>query len=651
MVRQLTAIMFTDMVGYTALMQKDEGQAKEYRDRHRTVLEAAITDHGGRILQFVGDGTLSVFRSAIAAVEAAIEIQTALQAEAPPIPLRIGIHTGDVVHDDDGVFGDGVNVASRVEGLGVAGAVLISDKVLDEVKNQPTIQTTSLGSFNLKNVQRPMEVYAVTNPGLAVPTEAEVMPQRGTCRSIAVLPFVNMSSDPENEFFSDGVTEQIINGLTRVNGLQVTARTSSFALKDHTRDIREIAAQLGVTHVLEGSVRRAGDRVRVTAQLICAADGYHLFSEAYDRRLEDIFGVQDEIARTIVEALADHLEPVNTSGAPDGRLIHEHSTDSEAYIEYLRGRFEWAAWSPRGVRRAMERFQRSAEMDPRCGLPRAGASTAYVFLGLRGHLSTEKAFRRAQEEAERALELEEDSGEAHTAMGAVRLFHHWDWKGAYRSFQKALSLNPGSAEAHRLYAMYLGALGETEEAVEEFRTAVALDPLSHHQRSTLAEGLLLAGRLDEAEEALAAILEDDPEFRPAIETMGWTAVARGNLEAAAGLFESLPASSRHTFAAGAARGYVYARQGRLDEARAMQALLREGNGQDLDATPFLDLALIHQGLGEIDEAFQHLNGAVDRGIGAVVFLAENPVWHEELRGDPRFDALLARINHPRAVSA
>ena len=370
--------MFTDMVGYTALMQEDEHQAKLNRDRQREVLERFISEYGGRILQFYGDGTLSVFDSAVSAVESAICIQEALRDSEPPIPIRIGIHSGDVVHDENGVFGDGVNVASRIEGLGVPQSVLISGKVYDEVKNQPSIRTRGLGSFNLKNIKYPMTVYAIANEGLEIPPESVVGSGRvAQTKSVAVLPFVNMSSDPENEFFSDGMTEEIINALTRVNGLQVTARTSSFAFKNTNEDIRGIAERLAVTHVLEGSVRRAGNQVRVTAQLICAEDGYHLMSEAYDGTLDDIFGLQDEIARRIVEQLADHLAPVPTSeaAAKDEGLVHTHSHDTEAYAEYLRGRFAWAKWSPDGAREAIGHYERSIEMDPECELP-AGPSGA-----------------------------------------------------------------------------------------------------------------------------------------------------------------------------------------------------------------------------------------------------------------------------------
>src|SRR5919108_913210 len=314
--RRLSAIMFTDMVGYTALMQEDEARARRDRDRQRTVLDRHIQRHGGRILQFYGDGALSVFDSAIEAVASAVNIQRELRQE-PRVPLRVGIHTGDVAYDDDGVFGDGVNVAARIQSLGTSGSVLVSEKVYDEIKNQRHLGAVSLGEFNLKNVQRPLEVFAIVAEGLTLPQpEALPGPGRTTHRSVAVLPFMNMSPDPENEYFSDGITEELINVLTRVNGLKVTARTSSFAFKGKQHDVRQIAKRLGVANVLEGSVRKAGQRVRVTAQLIDAANGYHLFSETYDRKLADVFELQDEIARAIVDAVQDRLAPQHPARPP-----------------------------------------------------------------------------------------------------------------------------------------------------------------------------------------------------------------------------------------------------------------------------------------------------------------------------------------------
>ncbi|MEO5906150.1 MAG: adenylate/guanylate cyclase domain-containing protein, partial [Saprospiraceae bacterium] len=289
-VRQLAAIMFTDMTGYTALMHEDEQKAKVLRDKQRGTLEKLVPQYRGKILQYFGDGSLSIFNSAIDCVKCAIEVQKVL-LEEPLVPHRVGIHSGDICYDGQGVYGDSVNIASRIEAVSLPGAVLISDKVYDEIKNQHEIETKSLGKFNFKNVKRPIEVYAITNEGLVVPSGAQLNIKAGSEKSIAVLPFVNMSSDPENEYFSDGISEEILNALTRVKGLQVSARTSSFSFKGKNEDLRQVGQKLGVSTVLEGSVRRSGKRIRITAQLINTQDGYHIFSENYDSDLEDIFEV------------------------------------------------------------------------------------------------------------------------------------------------------------------------------------------------------------------------------------------------------------------------------------------------------------------------------------------------------------------------
>jgi TolB-like protein/Tfp pilus assembly protein PilF len=659
MVRQLTAIMFTDMAGYTALMQQDERRAKLSRDRQRAVLESHIAENGGRILQHFGDGTLSVFSSAISAVRCAIAIQEGLRA-APPVPLRIGIHTGDVVHDDEGVFGDGVNVAARIQALSVPGGILVSGKVHDEVKNHPDIRTRSLGTFNLKHVQDPLQVFAVVNDGLAVPTESELAPARmSKSKSVAVLPFLNLSADPENEFFSDGITEDVISALTRVNGLKVTARTSSSAFKNRAADIRQVGEQLGVTHVLEGSVRRAGSRVRVTAQLICAEDGYHLFAENYDRSLEDVFAVQEEIASSIVARLADHLSPVRTSGE-DRPIARRHSHDTEAHVEYLKGRFEFGRSSPESARRAIRHFERSVEMERlhsqgsvghrECALPYAGLASSYVFLGAIGHMPAENAFGSAESAARHAIELEPDAGASHVALAMVEMFHHWNFDAAYHSLQKAISLTPGSPDAHYVFSLYLSAMGEYEDAVEEARTAVQLDPLSTSYNNWLAHGLANADRLEEARAHIERTIAMDPNFRSATETLGWIHVREGDYEAAAAAFELLPGKAGLSYASASDRGYVYAKLGRMEDARRMLAMLTARQEAQPEVTLDWDFAIVHEGLGDREKALQHLHRAVDRRMGSVIMMASFTSLRG-MRGDPRFHALLDRVGIPHPAVA
>jgi TolB-like protein len=400
-VRQLAAVMFTDMTGYTALMQEDEQKAKILSVRQRQTLEKFIPGYSGQIIQYFGDGTLSIFGSATDAVRSAIEIQRELQKE-PKVLLRIGLHSGDIVYDSHGLYGDCVNLASRIENLSVPGSVLISDKVFDEVKNQKDIKTILLGKFNLKNVKRQVEVYAIANEGLVIPSQAQIGVKAGAEKSIAVLPFVNMSADPENEYFSDGISEEILNALTRVEGLQVTARSSAFSFKGKNEDIRQIGTKLGVSTILSGSVRKAGKRMRITAQLINTADGYHVWSEVYDSDLEDIFGVQDEISLKIVTKLKENF----ATGNKKETIIKPLTENIDAYNLYLKGRYHWNRSNPEDISKAIKIFEEVILLDPGFALPYCALSFCYSFLGSAGLLPPAEAFPKAKDYTLKAIELD-----------------------------------------------------------------------------------------------------------------------------------------------------------------------------------------------------------------------------------------------------
>src|SRR5258706_4327857 len=302
--RQLAAIMFTDIEGYTAIMQQDEKKALLLKDRHRFIVESEHKKFNGSIIQYYGDGTLSIFTSAVQAVECALIMQQFF-CQQPNVPVRIGLHVGDIIMNDGDIFGDGVNLASRVESLGMAGCVLISDKVNDELRNHPELKTLSMGSYQFKNIAREVEVFALDHEGVIKPvpdslkgkTVEKKQPVSNQHfllkKSIAVLPFVNMSNDPEQEYFSDGMAEEILNSLSHLKNLNVAGRTSTFQFKGKNIDLRQLGKKLGVNTVLEGSVRKHGNRLRVTAQLINVEDGFHLWSERYDREIDDILAIQD----------------------------------------------------------------------------------------------------------------------------------------------------------------------------------------------------------------------------------------------------------------------------------------------------------------------------------------------------------------------
>ena len=637
--RRLSAIMFTDMVGYTALMQEDESSAKTVRDRHRTVLREGIEAHQGEIVQFYGDGTLSVFPSAVQAVDAAVDIQGRFQL-APPIPVRIGLHIGDIVHDQDGVHGDGVNVAARVQGPAVPGSVLISGGVYEELRNHPRLPTRALGDFELKNVQRPLSIHAVATSALAVPSPADLSPSGNRAKkSIAVLPFVNMSSDLENEYFADGITEEILNTLVKFDDLKVTARTSSFVFKGKHEDVREIGRALDVGAVHEGSVRKAGNRVRITAQLVDTADGYHLFSNSYDRVLEDIFAVQDEIAQTIARELRV-LFPVAEVRTPT--TVRKPTESSEAYSLYLRGLHCWNQWTPNTTQKALGHFRDAVALDPDFALAHTGVARCYAHLGTSGRLPSEEAFPAAQDAAQRAIELNPEMAESHVSLGLVKLFYDWDLVAARSCLEHAIELNPGSAEVRYWAGTCYVASGHFDELLETAEVAASLDPLSLLALDALGRANLIGGRPRESLIHYDRALEIDPTFRTSIEGRALSYSRLGEHDRAIEEFLRYRALTPGGVGGLGLAVYLFAQAGRTKEALGYLAELGELERTSPELTLHVDFIGALTALGRIDEAIERMGRAVEARSGALIFVRHTFFW-EGLRSDPRMEEILSAV--------
>ncbi len=640
-VRQLAAVMFTDMTGYTAMMQEDEQKAKVLGDRQRQTLEKFIPGHQGKILQYYGDGTLSIFGSALDAVKCAIEIQKELQTE-PKVQLRIGLHSGDISHDAQGVYGDCVNVASRIESLSVPGSVLISDKVYDEIKNQSEIKTSLLGKFNLKNVKRQVEVYAIANNGLVLPTSAQISVKAGSEKSVAVLPFVNMSADTENEYFSDGISEEILNALSHVEGLQVTARSSSFSFKGKNEDIRQIGTKLGVSAVLEGSVRRAGKKVRITAQLIDTADGYHIWSEVYDRDLEDIFEVQDEISLKIVNRLKENF----SVGEKKESIIKPPTENIEAYNLYLKGRYYWNKWNPEDIRKAISTFEEVIHLDHGFAIAYCALSYCYSFLGSTGIMPPGEAFPKAKDYTLKAIELDPNNAESHLSLASIKFFHNWDFDGAEASLNKALSLSLNSSLINQVHGWFLIAKGDFEKAIEKMEQAVILDPLSLPLMCNLADAYCFAGRWEDGLGQYDKVIELDPSFRRGFEGKGMIYLAKGDYEKAIENLEKYQKLIGNPFKGLSSLGHSYAAGGYIDKAIECLDKIKQHEQAEPGVILHMDYAFIYAGLKDYDKAFHYLNKTYDQRMGiaclGMIFCIRYPMLNE-LHTDPRFKQLMDKI--------
>lgn len=637
--RQLAAILFSDMTGYTALMQENEQLARNKRRRLKEVLESTVSQYNGKILQYYGDGSLSIFSSAIDSVGCAIDIQQQLQQE-PKVALRMGIHTGDVIIEEDAIYGDGVNLASRIESLAVAGGIFISEKVHDEIKNHSVFSTREMGYFELKNIKQPVRVFAITNNGMAVPGRDELRGKtKQTKNRLAVLPFVNMSADPENEYFSDGITEELLNALTRVDGLQVTSRTSAFAFKGKNHDIRDIAIQLNVDKVLEGSVRKSGNRVRITAQLINAADGYHIWSENYDRDLTDIFEVQDEISAIIANKLRENL----SSTEKEEHLVKAPTTNVTAYTYFLKGLHFWNKLTPADCRKAIECFGQAIELEPTYAQAYAMSAAAYSYLGSSGQMLPVKAFEIVHRYADKALELDSTIAESHIAKASAYLFYEWKWQEAYDCLQRAIRLNPSAAEAYELLGFYYIVMGQIEKAVEVLEEAGRMDPLSPVITQSLGNMYLFAERYEDAIRQADKMLEMDPKMRIALEMKGWATGMKDDWQASLVYFEELQRLTNHPLKGWMGAGFAYGKLGMKEKAMEVIRKIEQRQVEEPGAVLDADLAVVWFGLGNYDKTFYYLNQTIDKRMGPVSYFIEYPAYRE-IKNDPRYETLKKRMN-------
>jgi TolB-like protein/Flp pilus assembly protein TadD len=637
-IRQLAAIMFTDMVGYTALMQTNEALATKKRERHKEVLERAVYKFKGKILQYYGDGTLNIFNSTIEGVQCAMEIQRRL-GEEPKVDLRIGIHTGDIALEEEGVYGDGVNIASRIESLSVPGGIFISERVWDDIKNQSGIEAREIGSFELKNVPQPVRVFAVSNPGFPVPSRSEVKGKLNQpANRLVVLPFENLSADPDNEYFSDGITEELINALTKVDGLLVTSRTSSFAFKKSHEDVRDIGRKLNVDKILEGSVRKAGNRVRITAQLISSADGYHLWSETFDRDLNDIFEVQDEIARIITNKLRASI----SEKPKEEHFVKPATENHEAYTLYLKGVYFRNKLNPADVRKAIPYFEEAIKLDPHFALAAGHLAGCFVQLGGQGQMNPHRAFEIAQPYADKALELDDTLAEAYAMKGAIYMLHNWKWKEAYQYLTRALELNSGSSIASLMMSIYYQIHGKINEAIDVLEKAIVYDPLSPLLNAALAEKYFYARRYDEAIRIAEKLLELDPHMRNALEIKGNCLAMQGEWDKAIQIFEEFHRLANHPLKGLTSLAYAYAKTGQIEKVQAIIAKMEQRLVEEPESVAEADLATVWWALGDRDKAFHYLSQALNKGM-AISYGIYSPLL-EGMEKDPRTAEFKKRMN-------
>jgi len=454
--------------------------------------------------------------------------------------------------------------------------------------------------------------------------------------SIAVLPFTNLSADPEQDYFCDGMAEEIINALTHVEDLRVVARTSAFSFRGKEIDIREIGRKLNVESILEGSVRKAGNRLRITAQLINVADGYHLWSEKYDQDMEDIFAIQDEISLAIVEKLK-----VKILGVEKAKIVKRFTDDQEAYNLYLRGRYFWSKRTEEDIERAIQYFKQAIEKDPDYALAYAGMADSHILLAEYSLLPPKDAFPRAKAAVMKALEIEETLAEAHTSLAFIKTLSDWDWMGAEKEFKQAIEFNPGYATAHQWYAEHLTMTGQYAEAIAEIKRAQELDPLSLIISVASAVAIFCGThRYDQVIEECQKVLEMDPNFGGALNVLGMVYRERGMYEEAIEAFQKAKTFDEGNTWVTAELGHAYAASGNRSEAQKVLDELKQLSKRRY--VPPDNIALVYLGLGKKNLMFEYLEKAYEHRSVGMSWLKADPIF-DSLRSDPRFKALLKRI--------
>ena len=675
--RKLKAVMFADMVGYTAMMHEDEARAKLLRTRQKHILDSLIPANNGSIIQYFGDGTLSLFDSSADAVRCAIAIQHELQKE-PKVKLRIGIHSGDVVYDKEGIYGDCVNIASRIETLSVPGAVLFSEKVHDEIKNQNDITAKSIGKFHLKNVKHPIEVYAASNEGLVIPSHGEIhgkteeassfssfFKKRSVSRvalsllafiiiaiallyffpkknspidSIAVLPLENLSGNPKEEYFVSGIHETLISELSKISSLKIISRTSTMQYKDTKKTMPKIAKELGVKALLEGTVIRDGDMVRIQVKLIDGTTDKQMWTEKFDREFKGILTLYNDVAQKVAEAIKIKLTPQD-----QGRLVSSTVINTQAYEYYLIGRHYWNQRTMLSYKNAIESYKKAIELDSSYASAYAALTDCYILLGEQGGIPQKEGRQLSDSAIRKALRLNPNLAETYASLGRWKLDYEWNWIESERAFIKAIELNPGYALAYTWYGRMLGFSGRFDEALTQLNKAKELDPLSPVIPAYIGQIHIYAKQYEKAEAQLKEALKVHPNHPLILHNIGELYLAQGlYIKAIEPLKQSADMSvSAHYLAI---LGCAYARANRKGEANQILNDLIKRSEQGLVSA--FDIASLFLAVGKKEEALSRLEKGYEQRDGWLKELKAWP-WFDEIKNETRYKSLMQKMNFPQ----
>jgi TolB-like protein/Tfp pilus assembly protein PilF len=664
--------MFTDIVGYTSMMDQDEFVALELIRKCRTIQKTLIDKHHGTWLKEMGDGTLARFKSALEAVKCAIEIQIAVRSELD-VKIRIGIHLGDITFENEDVFGTGVNIASRIQGVADPGGIYISDTIYKVISSVPEINCQYLGEFNLKNVKESLSLYAVQGFGLPLPivnrknglitskfsnklpliisisivTLAFIIyillkgvvfgPSSSPIKSLAVLPFENLSGDPNQEFFSDGITEALIIDLSKISALKVISRTSIMKYKKSGKSIPEIARELNVDAILVGSVFKEGDIVSISAQLIDAVDDQNIWVERYERNLSSILRLYSEVAQVIAGEIKINIQPEEQE-----RLDNVSLVNPDAYEAYLKGKSQIYKISVSNFDSAYYYFSLSLELDSSNVLTYAGLGLYWVAMGQWGGIDPEEGTANAWKALNKAAQLDSSLAEVHLLKALILTSHDWDWDMAVKEFTTTIKLNPNLPEPRLFYADLLLSLQQQDEAMYQIRRAIEVDPLNAFSHSIFGWALYSSRKFDEAVQAFNKSLELDSINSLSLRCMWSIHSINGNYD------KAIKFAIR-----------FYLSQGNVEISRDLKTGYETNNYRNtlkLAAdhsieqiedryVPPMHIARLYIFCGEYEKAIELLEKAYDERFPSMFSLNVDPHW-DALKGMPGFEKLIEKMDYP-----
>lgn len=689
--RRLAAIMAADIAGYSRLMGEDEAATVRDLKGHQAEILPLVTDFGGRVIDVAGDGILAEFQSAVAAVECAVQIQTRMARrnvgvlEARCMRFRIGINLGEVVHDEARIYGDGINIAARLENLAAPGGISVSAKVREEVEGKLALAFNDLGPQALKNIAKPVRVYALANAADGTPlpqpaigsTPASQSLQRrrwmsktammagvalvvmlvaggvvatrmaapspdNTINSLAVLPFENATGDAAADYLSDGISESLINKLSGLNGVRVISRFSAFKFraKDQKLDAAEFARKLGVDAVIVGKLVLRGTSLTVSAEMVRVRDSAQLWGDKYSRSSDQMQQVEGEIASTIAQTLRRQI-----SGEEKAKLTRTATTNPEAYRLYLKGR-EYLIGNQQEMDKGIELFQQAVMLAPDYALAHAGLADAYAGQAYLRASSRAETAGKARAAAIRAVQLDPNLAEAHAALGLVRFYFDWDWAGAEAEFQQAIKLDPASVAARVNYATYLFSMARGEESLAQSAAAARLDPLSMRPVHDMGIAHLASGDLEQAALKFRQGIAINPSWTWGFIKLGRTLAMQGKCTEAMAQAEV----SERRIAGGAAPlsrawlgvSYALCKQPALARRKITEL-------HDLEKTQYVDpfdFADIHAALGDTDLALQLMEKAFEDHSPQLAYALILKRVQPQLWAQPRMKALVERLRFP-----